>query len=97
MGFLGRLMSNVGKVIGKAKGAVGTGLKMFDKAKGRYDAFKSTISSIPMIGDVASGLVKQAETKLANVIQEKTGVDPAMLGKGINIARGFAGTTNMAV
>jgi hypothetical protein len=89
-------MSNVGKVIGKAKGAVGTGLKMFDKAKSRYDAFKSTISSVPLLGDVASGLVKQAETKLASVIQEKTGVDPALLGKGLNIARGFAGTPNMA-
>lgn len=97
MGFLGRLMSNVGKVIGKAKGAVGTGIKMFDKAKNRYDAFKSTLSSVPLLGDVASGLVKTAETKLANVIQEKTGVDPAMLERGLNMARGFAGTPNMAV
>jgi hypothetical protein len=91
MAWLSKLFGTVGKVIGKAKGVAGAGIRMFDKAKLGYDAFKSTLSTLPMIGDVASGLVKRAETKLANVIQEKTGVDPAMLEKGVGAVRQFAG------
>ena len=92
MGFLGSLFRGVGKVIGKAKGIVGGGIQLFDKMKGKYDTIKNTISNLPLVGDVASGLIQQGEQKLANVIQQKTGIDPAMIGKGVDIARGFAGT-----
>jgi hypothetical protein len=91
MGWLGSLLGGVKQFIGKVKPVLGGGIKIFDKMKGKYDNIKGTIANVPILGAVAGELIKQGEEKLANVIEAKTGINPAMIGKGISIARTVEG------
>jgi hypothetical protein len=84
-----------GGVLGKAKNLIGKGIKLFDKAKSGYGAIKNTISSLPVVGGIAEGLVKQGETKLVNMIKEKTGVEAQSIEKGVDMARKFVAPTPM--
>ena len=87
MGFLGRMFSGAKRFLGKLKGGLGAGLRLFDKVKQRYEGVKSSIANLPVVGTAAAELVSKGETALKDYAKAKTGVDPAMVGRGINIAR----------
>lgn len=83
MGFLGSLFGGLKRFIGKVKGGLGTGLDVIGKAQSKYQDIKNTITNLPVVGDAAASLISKGE----NYLQQKTGIDPAMVAKGINIAR----------
>ena len=87
MGFLGRMFEGAKRFLGKVKGGLGRGLRLFDKVKGGYDSIKNTLSNLPVVGTAAAGLINQGETALKDYAKEKTGIDPAMISKGISAAR----------
>ena len=87
MGFLGKLFSGAKRFLGKVKGGLGAGLRLFDKAKGGYEGFKNTLANLPVVGTAASELVRKGESAVSDYAKAKTGIDPAMVGKGISIAR----------
>jgi hypothetical protein len=75
------------RFLGKVKGGLGKGLRLFDKVKGGYDGFKQTLSNLPVVGTAAAGLISKGESAISDYAKAKTGIDPAMIGKGISIAR----------
>jgi len=87
MGFLGRLFEGAKRFLGKVKGGLGSGLKLFDQMKGKYDTVKHTIANLPVVGTAAGELIRKGETALSDYAKEKTGIDPALIGKGISAAR----------
>ena len=87
MGFLGNLFEGAKRFLGKVKGGLGSGLKLFDKMKGKYDNVKQTLSNLPVVGSAAAQLISKGETAVSDYAKEKTGIDPAMIQKAINIAR----------
>lgn len=87
MGFLGRIFEGTKRFLGKVKTGLGSGLRMFDKMKAKYDSAKSTIANLPVVGTAAAELVNKGEMELKDYAKTKTGIDPAIVGRGINIAR----------
>lgn len=87
MGFLGKLFEGAKRFLGKVKGGLGSGLRLFDKMKGKYDNVKNTIANLPVVGTAAAELIGKGETALKDYAQAKTGIDPALVGKGISAAR----------
>ena len=87
MGFLGRMFEGAKRFLGKVKGGLGRGLRLFDKVKGGYDSVKNTLSNLPVVGAAAKELIGKGESAVSDYAKAKTGIDPAMIGKGISIAR----------
>lgn len=87
MGFLGRLFEGAKRFLGKVKGGLGRGLRLFDKVKGGYDGFKNTLANLPVVGTAAAELVSKGESAVSDYAKAKTGIDPALIGKGISAAR----------
>ena len=87
MGFLGRMFEGAKRFLGKVKSGLGRGLKIFDKVKGGYEGIKNTLSNLPVVGSAAKELISKGETAVSDYAKAKTGIDPAMIGKGISIAR----------
>ena len=87
MGFLGRLIAGAKRFLGKVKGGLGFGLRLFDKVKSGYGSIKQKIASLPVIGTAASELVNRGEGALSDFVKDKTGIDTAMVGRGLNMAR----------
>jgi hypothetical protein len=86
MGFLGRLIQGGKRFLGKLKSGLGAGLRIFDKAKDKYQSVKSSIANLPVVGTAAAELIRQGESKLGEYSKQK-GVDPAMLQSGLSMAR----------
>ena len=87
MGFLGRMFEGAKRFLGKVKGGLGRGLRLFDKVKGGYDSVKSTLSNLPVVGTAAAELIGKGESAAGDYIKAKTGIDAGMVGKGISMAR----------
>jgi hypothetical protein len=75
------------KVLGKVKGGLERGLGLFQKGKELYGDLKSKAASLPVVGAVASELIREAEGKVGQVYAEKTGRD---LSRDIGRAEGIA-------
>jgi uncharacterized protein YjbJ (UPF0337 family) len=75
------------KALGKAKGGLEQGLKIFNKTKELYGDVKARAGSLPFVGQVASELIREAEGKIGQVYAEKTGRD---LMKDVGMAEGLA-------
>lgn len=73
--------------LGKAKGGLESGLKMFDKAQNMYNEAKSTVTGIPLVGNVAADLIKKQEDKANAYAKQKTGVNFTDVKKGVGIAK----------
>jgi hypothetical protein len=87
MGWFSKKISKVMPAIGKARGGLEAGLKMFDKAKNMYAQAKSTVQGIPLVGNVAADLIKKQEDKANAYAKQKTGVNFSDVNKGVGIAR----------
>jgi hypothetical protein len=87
MGFLGRMFSGAKRFLGKVKGGLGFGLRLFDKIKGGYEAVKRTVANLPVVGTAAAELISQGETAAGKFFKERTGIDPSVPGRIINVAR----------
>jgi hypothetical protein len=74
-------------VMGKAKSGLDSGLKMFDKARSMYTQAKSTVEGIPLVGNVASDLIKKQEEKANAYAKQKTGVNFSDVNKAVGVAR----------
>jgi len=75
------------KVLGKIKGGLERGLGLYQKGKELYGDLKSKAASLPVVGAVASDLIREAEGKVGQVYAEKTGRD---LLKDVGRAEGLA-------
>jgi uncharacterized protein YjbJ (UPF0337 family) len=63
------------KVLGKVKGGLDKGLTLYKKGKDLYTDVKGKAASLPVVGSVASDLIRQAEGKVGQIYAEKTGRD----------------------
>ena len=78
----------VGKqVLGKVKGGLDTGLRLFQKGKDVYSSIKNTVSNLPVVGSVASNLINKGEEELAKYAKEKTGYNMSDVNKLAGMAR----------
>ena len=85
--WLKKAFNKVMPVMGKAKGGLDSGLKMFDKARSMYTEAKRTVEGIPLVGNVAADLIKKQEEKANAYAKKKTGVNFSDVNKGVNTAR----------
>jgi hypothetical protein len=85
--WLKKTFAKVMPALGKVKGGLDSGLKMFDKARNLYTEAKSTVSNIPVVGNVAADLIKKQEDKANAYVKGKTGVNMSDVNKGVGIAR----------
>jgi len=85
--WLRKAFAKVMPVMGKAKGGLESGLKMFDKARTMYTDAKKTIEGVPLVGNVAADLIKKQEEKANAYAKQKTGLNFSDVNKGVGIAR----------
>lgn len=85
--WLKKAFNKVMPVMGKTKGGLDSGLKMFDKARTMYTDAKKTVEGIPLVGNVAADLIKKQEEKANAYAKQKTGVNFSDVNKGVNTAR----------
>ena len=75
------------KVLGRVKGGLDTGLRLFQKAKDVYGGLKNTASNLPVVGAVASNLIGKGEEALSKYAKEKTGYSMSDVNKLAGMAR----------
>jgi hypothetical protein len=63
------------KVLGKVKGGLEHGLRLYQSGKDKYNEAKFRASNLPFVGGVAADLIGQAEGKVGQLYAEKTGRD----------------------
>jgi hypothetical protein len=85
--WLKKAFAKVAPVMGKAKGGLDSGLKMFDKARTMYTEAKKTIEGVPLVGNVAADLIKKQEEKANVYAKKKTGVNFSDVNKAVGVAR----------
>jgi len=86
MGWLSKF-KNVMPVLGKIKGGLDKGLQIYDKGKSLYTEAKTTVGGIPLVGNIASELIKKEEDKAKAYVKQRTGLSTDDINKGANIAR----------
>jgi len=78
----------VGKrVLGKVKGGLDTGLRLFQKAKDVYSGLKNTATNLPVVGAVARELINKGEEAVSKFAKEKTGYNMTDVEKLAGLAR----------
>jgi hypothetical protein len=75
------------KVLGKVKGGLDTGLRLFQKGKDFYTGLKNTASNLPVVGAVASNLISKGEEAVSKFAKEKTGYDMSDVNKLAGLAK----------
>ena len=86
MGWLSKLKS-FAPVLGKIKNGLDKGLQIYDKGKNLYTEAKTTVAGIPLVGNVASDLIKKEEEKAQAYVKQRTGLSVNDLKQGVNVAR----------
>jgi len=86
MGWLNKFKSAM-PVLGKIKGGLDKGLQLYDKGRNLYSEAKTTVAGIPLVGNVASELIKKEEDKAKAYVKQRTGVSTDDIKQGANIAR----------
>ena len=74
MGFWSSVTSAANKAYAYGKGAAKGAADAYGKAKDLYQQTKEKISSLPVIGNAASGLIGKLEDKAKEEIQKRTGM-----------------------
>lgn len=75
------------QVLGKVKGGLDTGLRLFQKAKDVYGGLKNTASNLPVVGTVARELINKGEEAVSKYAKEKTGYNMTDVNKLAGFAR----------
>ena len=77
-------------VLGKVKSGVETGAKLFNKGKEIYGNVKNFASNLPVVGTVASEMIKKAEDSANQYAKQKIGMDFKDINKTVSTAEGVA-------
>jgi hypothetical protein len=85
--WLKRAWARGKQVLGKVKGGLDYGLKLFQKGKDIYSNVKNTVSNLPVVGSVASEMIKKGEEAVSNFAKEKTGYSMSDINKLAGVAR----------
>lgn len=85
-GFLGKLIGMGVKLFSKIKPAVQGAVKLFDKGKNIYSAVKSTVTNVPVVGQLASDYIKKGEDKLAQISKDAIGFTPSDVNAAVGVA-----------
>lgn len=79
MGWLSKAKASFNKVLGKAKEGAETMGRMYDKGKEIYSKGKEIVSSIPIVGDIASKYIAEKEGMVGKKLESITGMSPAQM------------------
>lgn len=85
-GFLGSLIGMGAKLFSKIKPAIQGAVKLFNKGKNVYSAVKSTVSNVPVVGQLASQYIQKGEDRLAQISKDALGFTPSDVGKAVGVA-----------
>jgi len=75
------------QVLGKVKGGLETGLRLFQRAKDVYGGLKNTVTNVPVVGAVARELINKGEEAVSKYAKDKTGYNMNDVEKLAGLAR----------
>lgn len=87
MGWLSKTLGKFMPVLGKVKNGLDKGLQIYDKGRSLYTEAKSTVGSVPLVGNIANDLIKKEEDKAKAYLKQRTGLTTNDINQGANIAR----------
>ena len=78
------------KVLGKVRGGVETGARIFRKGKEIYNAVKNFASNLPVVGSVASEFINKSEKQANEYAKRNLGVNFSDVDKAVTTAERVA-------
>jgi hypothetical protein len=87
MGWLMSRLSKVMPVLGKVKKGLDKGIQLYDKGRNLYTEAKTTVGSIPVVGNVANELIKKQEDKAKAYVKQKTGISTSDINEAVKVGR----------
>jgi len=78
------------KVLGKVRGGVETGARIFRKGKEIYNAVKNFASNLPVVGTVASNAISNAENQANAYAKRNLGVNFSDVDRAVTTADNLA-------
>ena len=85
--WLSKAWSSGRHVLGKVKGGVDYGLRLFQKAKDIYGNLKSKFTNLPVVGGLAKEIISQGEDNLNKMAKERLGFNMGDVNKVASTAR----------
>lgn len=82
--------SRIKRFLGKLKSGVEGGAKIFHKGKEVYSNVKNFVSNLPVVGSVASEMIKKGESQANEYAKKNLGVNFGDLNKAVSTAEGVA-------
>lgn len=80
------------RVLGKVRGGLEKGLRLFQKAKAGYGEMKQRAENLPFVGEAARNLIAEGERKVMDYAREKSGgiITPQNIAVAEGVARRVA-------
>jgi hypothetical protein len=77
-------------VLGKVKGGLDYGLRLFQKGKDAYQNVRNTLTNLPIVGTVAENLINKGESAANQYAKEKTGYNMGDVNKAAGLAKNIS-------
>jgi hypothetical protein len=82
--------SRIKRFLGKVKSGVESGARIFNKGKEVYSNVKNFASNLPVVGSMASEMIKKGESQANEYAKKNLGVNFSDLNKVVSTAEGVA-------
>jgi hypothetical protein len=82
--------SRIKRFLGKVKSGVEGGAKLFNRGKEVYSTIKNFASNLPVVGSMASEMIKKGESQANDYAKKNLGVNFGDLNKIVSTAEGVA-------
>jgi hypothetical protein len=71
--WLNKIFDGGKRVLGKVRGGLEAGLRLFNKARSGYGNVKQMAGNLPIVGQVAAGLIGEGERRAMEFASQKSG------------------------
>jgi len=88
--WLKRAFQGTKRVLGKVRGGVEYGAKLYHKGKDVYNAVKNIASNLPVVGTVASEFINKSENQANDYAKRNLGVNFRDVDKAVSTAETVA-------
>lgn len=78
------------RFLGKVKSGVEGGARLFNKGKELYGGVKNFVTNLPIVGAVASEMIKKGETQANDYAKKNIGVNFSDINKAVSTAEGLS-------
>jgi hypothetical protein len=88
--WLRKAFDGTKRFLGKVKGGIEGGVRLFNKGKEIYGGVKNFASNLPIVGTVAGNAINNFENRANEAVKSRIGVDFKDINKAVSTAETVA-------